>query len=384
MKHYNYLPAVLVEGKTNWYIEYHQQKTHSEERQRFRPTANMNRVKDLVERRKIGMAFVHQLNNKLLPYGYPFVKIEIMPDHINILDALDVAMTIKGRGDKKKTVRTYASVVNHFKKYLHQKELQYINLHDFGYREAVNYMDFLTASKNPGTRTYNNYRQFLTAIWSELLDRGYAKENIFGRVKKLKLTDKERRMLDKEEAQAILSHVKKTDKMLFLSILLLHYCFVRPGEMRQLRVHHIDLANGVISVPGHISKNNKSEIVTIPKEVIPYLEALGLNEWYRNDYIFGKGVAPHPNIMCGENTLNYRHNKVIKTLLEYKLLRDITGLSLYSWKDTGAMNLIRSGIDAYEIMRQMRHSDLSITQTYLKSLSHINTSIRDLSLELNF
>ena len=49
------------------------------------------------------------------------------------------------------------------------------------------------------------------------------------------------------------------------------------------------------------------------------------------------------------------------------------------WKDTGAMALIRGGIDIYEVMRQMRHTDLSTTQKYLKSLTTVNTKIRDLS-----
>jgi len=44
--------------------------------------------------------------------------------------------------------------------------------------------------------------------------------------------------------------------------------------------------------------------------------------------------------------------------------------------------MIRQGVDAYEVMRQMRHSDLSVTQKYLKSLHSINAAVRDMPITL--
>jgi integrase len=194
----------------------------------------------------------------------------------------------------------------------------------------------------------------------------------------MKETDKNRLMLSATDAQIILNEIYTENKMLFLSILLLYYCFIRPEEQRRMRVHLIDIKGGTIYIPGDISKNKKSETVTIPTAIVPYLYEIGLDTWHRNDFIFGKGMRPHPDTQCGSNALNEAHKKVITRLYEQNKLRSINGISIYSWKDTGGMSLVCSGVDIYEIMRQMRHSDLSTTQKYLKSLSHINEKIRDL------
>jgi len=57
---------------------------------------------------------------------------------------------------------------------------------------------------------------------------------------------------------------------------------------------------------------------------------------------------------------------------------DITGLQYYSWKDTGAVELFKKKVNILEIMRQLRHKDLSTTQKYCQSLYVINMEIRDL------
>ena len=43
-----------------------------------------------------------------------------------------------------------------------------------------------------------------------------------------------------------MSAVKENDKTLFLAILLLKYCFLRPNEMRKLRKSDFDLDKGCI------------------------------------------------------------------------------------------------------------------------------------------
>jgi integrase len=381
---FDYSPARLVKGKTRWYIEYYQTDPITHVKERFREYLQINRIKDLKERAKVAIQHVNHFNNALLPYGYPFVDRKNLPNQIDLGSAVKLAMTVKSRTDRQKTVSTYQSVVNHFERYLAEKGINQMHLKEFGFIQATDYMDYMLLHKKPKPQTYNNYRLFLTAIWNVLIQRGYAAMNPFSKIVKMKGTEKERRMMDATEANVILSHAWHHDKMMALAILLIHYCFVRPGELRQLRVHHIDLTNGTIQIPGYIAKNKKSESVTIPKSIIPALLGIGLTEWAQNDYIFGANMQPHPDKMIGSNTLTNRHNKITQHLHKTGKLRTTKGITIYSWKDTGAMTLIKSGVDAYEIMRQMRHSDLNMTQKYLKSLNDISASIRDLKISLPF
>ena len=381
MNKYLFRPARVVQG-VRWCVEYYQVDPSTKELKRFREYQQMNRIKDLEQRLIFAEKMVYELNNNLLPHGYPFIEISSTPSYITIDSAVDLSFSIKSRSDRQKTVGTYRTVVNYFKKYLESKSMRQMLLKDFTYRNAMSFMDELIITKSVAPRTYNNYRMFMVSLWNELINRDYITDNVWSRVKKMKVTEKNRHMLSAHDAQVIMSEAYESDKMLFLSIILLYYCFIRPGEQRRMSVGMIDLNSGCISLPGSITKNKKSETITIPSIVIPYLEEIGINNWHRDDYIFGKGFSPHPSIMCGANQFNNVHEKLITSLYKAKRLHNIKGISMYSWKDTGAMALIKAGVDAYEVMRQMRHSDLSITQQYLNSLHTINQSIRVISLIL--
>ena len=376
--YYNYQPARLVKG-VRWYIEFYQTNPITKTRDRVREYCNMGRIKDISERQKWAVRYINELNTKLLPNGYPYAEISQLPESITIIDAVQMSNKIKARSDRGKTVGTYATVANYFVGYVKTIGREHAQLNDFGFRDAMLFMDQLVADRKIGARTFNNYRMLLVSMWNELIERGYTANNPWSKVKKQKETDKNRMMLDNADAQIILNEAHQTDKMLFLSILLLYYCFIRPEEQRRMRVNMIDLRNGTIYLPGEITKNKKSETITIPKAIIPYLYEVGVHTWHRNDYIMGEFLKPHPNKACGMHTLNNHHKSLIERLHKQRKLHSITGISIYSWKDTGAMALIRAGIDVYEVMRQMRHSDLSTTQKYLKSLSNINKNIRDMS-----
>lgn len=375
--YFQYMPARLVKG-VRWYVEFYQTNPVTRTKDRVREYCQMNRIKDISERQNWAIRYINELNTKLLPFGYPYVELAQLPESITLLDAVDMAYKIKCRSDRQKTGRTYGSVVNYFTRYIRSLGREHSQLKDFSFRDAMMFMDHVTLEKKLKARTYNNYRQFMTAIWNELKDRAYVNDNPWSRVKKQKATDKNRLMLSPSDAQIILNEAHQTNKMLFLSILLLYYCFIRPEEQRRMKVSLIDLKNGTIYIPGEISKNKRSETVTIPKAILPYLYEIGLDRWHTNDFVFGKGLKPHPDTVCGSNALNEAHKALIQRLTRENKLRSITGISIYSWKDTGAMALIRAGIDIYEVMRQMRHTDLSTTQKYLKSLSSINTNIREL------
>ena len=375
---FHFTPARLVQG-LRWYIEFYQTNPTSKKLERVREYRQMNRIKDIQERQKFASRVINDLNTNLLPFGYPHVQNNLLPNHITLLDAVNKAYLIKCRSDRKKTSQTYGTVVNYFIDYIKKRGRENTVLNEFTFRDAMMFMDHAISEKKMAPQTYNNYRQFLVAIWNELVERAYIIENPWTRVKKQKATDKNRHMLSNADAQMILNEAYNSDKMLFLSILLLHNCFIRPEEQRGLKVNMINLKDGTIYIPGEISKNKRSDTVTIPSAILPYFYEIGIDKLHLNDFIFGKSLKPHPTVKCGSNALNNQHNKLINILFQKKKLRSISGISLYSWKDTGAMALIRGGIDIYEVMRQMRHTDLSTTQKYLKSLTTVNTKIRDLS-----
>lgn len=376
----DYIPAKLVEGQSRWYIEY-SYLDGKKGMVRERPTYNLNRIKDINERRAEADRIVNELNRHKLPKGFP--KIDIQDLHNMFLDeAVKQGFEINCRNARKKTKSSYRSVVNHFLNYIRIKKLDKKPIHKFGVFEAVAYLDETQIEKKLAPRTYNSYRIRLMAIFNVLKKKEIITSNPWEKTEKMKPQDANRRRFSEAESKAVFNFVWEHDQMMTLSIILLYFCFIRPGEQRDLKVNNIDLKRGIITVPGNISKNKETEHVTIPKKVIPLLLAIGVHKWDPNNYIFGEGIKPHPKKRCGSNSMRERHNSILRRMQKKGLIRDITGLQFYSWKDSGAMMMVDHDINIYDVMRQLRHKELSTTQIYLKQLGEVSEKIRDLDFKL--
>ena len=364
-----------MRGK-RWYIEYYHDENGLLKRARI--SDQLMRIKDIVERERKALLMVAELNSNLLPFGYPST---IQPSkNIPIKDALDLAMRVKAKTDRKKTAQTYGTPVNALSEYLEGRTA--MNLLSFTSKEAFDFLDHLYVSKGVTARTHNNYKNLLKGLWNELIKREYCKVNPWVQVSKLKETEKNRRGMEIYEQKAIIRHLHQNEPGLFVAVLLIYHCFIRPGELRFLQNKDVNLMDGTIRIPGKISKNKQTEVVTIPTTIKGYLaDHININD-APGHYLFGKGKFLPSKLPCGMNSMNNRHKEVIETLNLLGKLDNIDGLSIYSWKDTGALDLIQSGLDAYEVMRQMRHKDLNTTQKYLRSLTFVNEKIRDSKLPL--
>ena len=164
-----------------------------------------------------------------------------------------------------------------------------------------------------------------------------------------------------EHLKILLPEIQRKNKQLYLACMILYYCFIRPGnEMRHLKVGDIDLVNGTIKVPLNTAKSGRTELVTMPTQLIELCKEYGLDTVNKNLYVFGKKNTFGTETIS-ENVLSYRFNKI----------RDRLGLSkgykLYSMKHTGASNLHLSGnVSMRELMDQLRHTKLEATQHYVK------------------
>lgn len=374
-KIHDYKPAELVEGEYRWYIKYYQMDPASGKLKRFRETYNLNRIKSIRERRKKAKHIIIQINANL-PKGWPYGAGELYAP--SIVDAIEVAKGIKCNTDRQRTIDTVVSTCNVFVEFLGKKHWLEMKAKDFGPKQAVAFLDYLVLGRKVGTNTYNNYISKMRWLFNELVQREYMPDNPFADIRKKKTTGKTRRAFSDQEKEAVIKKVAKEDKWLLLGILLQYHCFIRPIELRRLRFHMIDLASGLIRLSAAETKNRQSDQVTIPDVLLPVLRAFKLDQWNKRWLVFGKQLQPHATKSCGRNSMNRRHRLVLEKLQEKGDLVDIKGLSFYSWKDTGAMDLFRKKVNPLEIMRQLRHKDLATTQLYCQSLYMINEEIKAL------
>lgn len=314
-----------------------------------------------------------------LPSHILFSQTQNLLQETKILDAIAISQKIKNTTDRQRTRDMVNSMVNIFTTFIDKKEWRELPVGEFDKKKAMAFLDYAQLDRGVGSRTYNNYIERMRAMFTELKDRDYVETNPFSGLKKKKIKGKQRRAFSDTERDIVAAAIEKSDKWLMLGVLLQYHCFIRPIELRRLRFKMFDFNESVIRLKGDITKNGENEIVTIPDVLMAWLLKFDFSQWNQNWLIFGVGVQPHPHKCCGHNTLNYRHGQMLKKLQQKGMLVDLKGLTFYSWKDTGAMDLFKAKVNVLEIMRQLRHKDLATTQEYCQSLYIVNHEIKTLN-----
>lgn len=368
-----FLPARLVEG-ARWYIVYYQIDPGTGQRVRFREKAGLNRIPNLADRRKAAQLLIKEINSKL-PSGWPFGLPDPAGEVVSLRDAVQQALAVKLRSDRKNTHRSYRSITKTFITYAQAKGWDHGAVGDFDTRLAKSFLRDVQIERSLSARTYNNYLIHLKAIWYEMREEEiYMGDNPWVQMRKLTPGDKQRRTFTEEERRTVASYIYRCDPRLFLAVLLMYYCLIRPVELRRMRYKMIDPVRGCIILPGAITKSRKRRVVTIPRACLHFFREADLLRQPANYYIFGEGLEPHPTIQCSPNAMNKRHRRHLLALKKQGKLPDITGLTLYSWKDTGVTDMSRT-VSLPAVQGQAGHAKPETTMLYYQP-DEINPEVR--------
>ncbi len=375
-----FLPARLVKAKDRWYILWYQTDSSTNEFKRIKKTYNLNRIPNKKIREQRAKELLQKLS-KLIPHGFPFIDEQLEGEMLTpLMEAVNIASKIRCQTDRKRTIGMYESVCNVFEGYLDKRGLKNLRVLDFGHKGAIDFMDYLVIERKIGNRTYNNYLIRMRSIFNALLEREYIYQNPFSKIKKKEKTAKERRTFTEAEKKVVAKYISENDEWLFLSIVLLYACFIRPAEMRRLRFKNFDFKRGLIHMPSPLTKNKKPRTVTIPSGYLHYFRNEKFTNYPANYLIFGAKVKPHSSKACGHNTMNYRHGKILNKLQKLGLIEDIKGLSLYSWKDTGITDAA-SEVSLIDLMRQAGHQDPKQTMIYYNN-RQVNEGMKKIGNQL--
>jgi integrase len=144
----------------------------------------------------------------------------------------------------------------------------------------------------------------------------------------------------------------------------MYYAFLRPNELRGLKVNHIDMVKKVIDIPGKIAKNRRTEIIPINKTLfvvlMEYAKMILVSG--NNIFLFGKKMKADKIQMA----MNYAYNKHKAALLACGL-QDYN-YTLYSWKHTGASRAYEVTKDILRLSKLLRHASTKETENYLRSI----------------
>jgi len=156
-------------------------------------------------------------------------------------------------------------------------------------------------------------------------------------------------------------YLTKNEPQLWLFVQFIYYCFIRLGELLYLKIADIDFDEAKVLIRGEISKNKKSQYVIIPQQFYKELIELKIQTYHPNFYIFGKHGIPSAE-KHRKDYFSKRHTQITRSL-------GISNMySLYSWKHTGAIDVIKAGINVKDLQLQLRHHSLEMVDVYLRSL----------------
>ena len=364
----HFLPARLVRTKTRWYISFYQTNPASGERERIRATYELGRI-PIEFRLEYAKDKIKEINARL-PLGYPFdendYQKKVLENKISMsaAAALDLVLKLKQQTVRKESSDSYSSIINKFKKFLLEKEKLNGSIKAITEMVAIEYSDSITLKGLSG-RSHNNDIRELRGFFKLLKKRKIIKKNPFKSIDLKKEEEKKRRPIPFAHRQIILDHLKENDVSVYLSVLMLYFCMIRPKEQRFIKIEQIELQNSIIRVYGTHSKNHKTQIVTIPNQFKEILIELRVDKLPSQLYILNSKTLLGKSTPVGKSLMSNRYRAIIQDLFQRGVLSNITGNQLYSWKDTGGDSMAMSIKNAKRMQNQFRHNSLSETEKYL-------------------
>jgi integrase len=374
-----------------WFVDYSYRNPKTGKMQRFRISQGFRQLKSANDRYELADKIIKEYTDKIKGGWTPFDCENVIYDDLTQYANVAKIYGKKRKGNLtlkvyinefleetkfrvcKKSFESYQSKIRLFVQWLEREGQEGNDISCLTEEMILNFFDYLIKERKLQGRTIQKYGVNLRQLFIYLVKKKHIFKNPMPEVPKVpNKVDMSARPINNADVAKLKDMIKRHDPQLWLAIQFEFYCYIRPGnELRHMKINWIDFTAGTITVPAYmeingeyeqIAKNKKTQMVLIPGQFLNELiHVYHLDKYDRDLFLFGPDRMPGERPM-GKNTLRVRFNKY----------RDALGLSkeykLYSWKHTGGISAHKSGIPIKDIQTQMRHKDLSVTDTYFKRM----------------
>lgn len=256
----------------------------------------------------------------------------------------------------KRTISAYSSHIRILQRYFDREGICEIN------QDTIKQALAFFQKKGLNNKTINAYRGTI----SSLLDDD-VKDVVLKKSKKLAEHPDGAMFFTVEQIMQLRDAIEPSYPQLWLGCMFIFYCFARPrAELPLLQVRDISFANHTLTFRKNVAKNEKLQVIVIPRPMMDLLYEHGINKYPPSYYIIGKDGKPSKDIIP-INRLGDLH----KTVLE-RLHMPTSDYKMYSWKNTGIIEAIKAGIDLVSLQRQVRHHSLDQLNQYLVKVGAIH------------
>lgn len=284
------------------------------------------------------------------------------------LGARKKIMVIGVRGKER-----YRSFVNVFSEWLEHAGRTSKLLKDTTRRDMYDFLDWLKEHRGVGNYTRNNYLYNIRSCFTELCAREMLSKNPTEGITKLNVQSSKYPFFTEKQQKILERWMKLHNRNLYHFTRFIYYGFMRPAEIKRLRIQDINMKDRVIMVWNHVSKNKKQQPVVINNDLYNTLQAMEIEDVPAYWYLFGPQWDPAPEPCTSRHKFGNAHRKAME---ETKLYDGI--LDMYSWKNTGMSRAFDAGVDIIQIKNQARHHSLDQSYDYMKALGKvIHSGLKD-------
>ena len=275
---------------------------------------------------------------------------------------------------KTKTAVDYRSRLSGLLSYIKEAKvaIKYVNQFDRAF--AVDFLDYIVLDLERSAKTRNNYRTWLSTFAAWLVDRQYIKENCIESIHMMKETEKIRDDMKAEDLRRLKEYTQATCPPFYLACLMEYYTMIRPEELRHIKIGDISIKDQTIFIPPEVAKNRKGQDVALNDTILKTMIEQHVFDSPSQDYLFGKDIRPGGEQMA-VNRLRQEWARVRKALgfpVSYQF---------YSLKDSGIRDLANA--EGIVVARdQARHTDIAVTNKYLKHHKTVNEATKHFTGEL--
>jgi len=366
------IPQVKTRG-TRSFIEFIYDK------ERFRLTFDLNRIKNLKERQKNFEIYRAEIERKLHNGWNPNEnEDEVNETNYNSLtESLHFALQKKKGTVRESTFKDYEITVAKFIEHSKRFKLNDADIKDITRKDILNILSAMTIKYRWSNKTFNKYLGNIRTLFSVLTEWEYIDQNICRDIRLKKTTQSDYyEPANDIQLKLIKDHLENDFSNLWDFVFFLFQTGLRPNEILLIQLHMIDLKNRVIVLPKEIIKTSVKRIVPIDDYIYEYLLSKNLKQYDSDYYLFGsnrkyknKGISnetdlvPSPNPVPRKTVSKWWQRKV-----EIPLGIDV---KMYSFKHLTANKRLEAGQSLDDVQHLFGHTNKAMTRVYATHLNNI-------------
>ena len=232
--------------------------------------------------------------------------------------------------------------------------------YQFDRRLVDQFLDYVLMDRDNGIQTRNNYLSWIKSFGTWMVGKGYVETDPTQGIPRMKMRQKRknRDVIPDGVLASIREYLEERNPHYLLACYLLHYLFVRPHEIAQLKIEDFSLRRKTLLIHGDVAKNWKDAVVTLPDHVVELMIRLRVFDSPGCYYVFSDDFRPGREFR-GEKCFRDYWTRTLRKELGFS-----DRYKFYSLKDTGITNMLRANTDVLSVRDQARHSSILITDMY--------------------